>query len=187
MDLNIFGESTLQRGLNFTEDDLLANRAGFVSDRQKRYYTTSYTVILIVFVAIGVSFGLWFPFGLIWQEMTASWAAWYERGLMGLILLLMIGIVVGLPAAGIWIWHRYTRDVRRGDVLRAYGVARRARDASDTGAYFYVTIGGQQFMLHYGGWRAFEDGKLYTVYYMPRSRQIVSAEFGNAPDDDYLL
>jgi hypothetical protein len=176
MDLNLFGRSSLQRGLLFNDDDLTANQLGILSNRQRRrFMLTSAAYPLAITLIVLICFG-WFPVGEFWAQLTRPGISIIEAVLLWSVAILIGGVVVGLPIAGLHLCRNLIRDVRRDSVEQVTGVVSKSGELSLEWVQFSLQVGAQSFSLHYGGYRAFEHGVAYTVYYLPITRQVVSAE-----------
>lgn len=159
----------LQEVINFDADDLLANKQGHLSprqrdqllDRQKRSLNLLMRVAGIVSLMIlgAVLLGNW---GII------------VLGVMALILAIMAGVeyMVG--------YQTYTRDLNANHVETIQGIAHYVwRGDSIMGIETRPTgirIGDEQFLLMEDQARAFIDGEIYAVHYAPATHTLLSAE-----------
>lgn len=171
MAIHFYEDDQLRLKLQFSIDDLLENRAGRLSEDQKRKmireankWRTLYWILIVILGGL-VAVALFQSRSLI---QGLSWV-WLSFALGALILGLCITI---------WWWnydHQIRAEVRAGVVNMAEGTATLFADG-DVEATRYVILIGQDSMENilepvYG---VFEEGRRYRVYYL-RNR-VLSAE-----------
>jgi hypothetical protein len=170
-------QDTLQHLWRFTEDDLNANRQGRLSERQIEAQNNELALMVKV--------------GLIGVAVVMSIAT---------IIILIVGELIVIPVLlvlaaffmGAILRHRQhaVADLRTGEVRVIQGpfrVERKIRYSapSKTGAgtrqkrsYYYLHVGEQEFVIRSEVFSELTDheGGEITVYYLARSKRIVSAE-----------
>ncbi|MDX2161219.1 MAG: hypothetical protein SF162_07845 [bacterium] len=181
----------LRRAFRFSDSDIEANRAGTVSDAQKnrrsatgRQNQSVLVVIAIFMPIIGIGavvtlFGA-APTGSSVQTVLCGGPGLFMGLFFGFWLLLLVADLVRrfvLPPL------KVRADLSAGVVKAVEG--RAALDTVRTdGGYnvgYRLKIGGATFRLTLEQYKAFDHRELYHVYYLPRSRTIVSAEIAAPP------
>lgn len=160
---------TLAEALQFTNDDLAANRAGQLSGAQaarlRRNVRRTLTAILaIVFFSILLATVLIF----LGQQN-------------GSVVLTLVGIVLtifnaGVVGFGVQSWARYRIDVGATPVLAQEGeVARTLRLVGRTPLYI-VTFQGSRIAVSKDAFNAFGEGTTFRLYRSAGSKTLLSAE-----------
>jgi hypothetical protein len=171
-------DERLAGAFGFTEDDLAANRQGYLTPSQKKIIAetrrargcgarlayiimaASFAFLVIAFVLSG---GL--EVSLSRDALTAYAVA--ASAFIGIFLAAMVYSRVR------------SRDLRSGKISVTEGPARRRTKEYKFGAAFYVKIGRHRFQFAYPDqFYAFEEGTRYRVYYVknPPIDVILSAE-----------
>jgi hypothetical protein len=167
----------LMRELNFTEDDLAANQQGKLSDRQQQRLARQrlgiilgglfITGIMLLFCYSGVY--MLFALGL------------HRDGMIGIALPLCMFAFAGLAAPfGFLVlregWN-YDVAVQEGKLTYIQGVLQKQLRFFEKGwVTYYVKVGDTGFRVNNGVYQAFEEGQLYHVYYMSKTKTFLSAE-----------
>lgn len=160
--------------LRFTEEDLQANREGYLTKSQRSKLNRDRTSWKI-FTALALGA---IPFGTVMaildgirrHDTVAS-----RIGIIGLIC-----IVCSCIAVYVWLdIKRLDRDLHKGDVQVVEGrvqVGERLFRRRGTPRY-YVSLQGISWNVGYIVSSAFKNGDPYAIYYAPHSKTILSAEW----------
>ncbi len=153
--------------LKFTEDDLIANREGRMSTRQRNVSKPPAVASIAQWVILGHFVLLVGLLGVI--AITAN------KPILWAILL----VVAGLSAMPFMMSRNefvmrpvLQSDLSKGRVAQVCGHAHLKIEGGSTHLY----IGGEAFNVTTKISIAFEQGKPYCLYYLPQSKAIVSAE-----------
>lgn len=162
----------LMEGLEFSEEELTANRDGYLTKRQR--------------ILLDQERGLWRRLNrLIWVLTPIIIAVIILDGYrIADTPSSRIGFVCfALILAGVSLTYTYLRgksfdqDLWKGSVEGIEGLARlesyRARD----GMKYFVSFEKQRFKISRSAFEAFVSQQKYRIYYVPHSRKIVSAEW----------
>jgi len=162
---NSGGTDRLAEALAFTAEDLAANRAGRLSQRQAEWLRRQERRAgrIVILFTLGMA------------AVPAIALIIFALGRNMPMIGMSVFLLVGLPLLGYWVADNERRKWRRD---RETGVA--------ASVYGQVTAGGQpprylrienlQFALTPKKLAAFEMGAAYSIYYTPRTRVILSAE-----------
>lgn len=161
---------SLHSALSFTEDDLHANRAGYLSAAQRKRYAPPQFQPVVMIAILG---HLVFVGGLLGVIALLTGAA-----AMWIVLLVVLGLGA-LP----FILLRNEGNIRpalRGDVARnnvhvACGIAV-LEEKRGRRPYVELTVDGITVQLQPQQARFFVPGADYCIYYLPNSRTLLSAE-----------
>jgi hypothetical protein len=169
--------------LDFAQDDLQANRAGYLTERQQRLLesvrrtrgcSSRVALIVILVSALGV--------GLAPLLFGGSESAGGEQTIRQVLpyTLAVAGVVVLIMLVALLVGYARSRDVRDGRVSIAEGnahLATRYLMRLRLTAY-YVQIGGVRFQIGQDEAEAFTEGEFYRVYYVkdPPAHVVLSAE-----------
>ncbi|MEL6148016.1 MAG: hypothetical protein AAFV33_24855 [Chloroflexota bacterium] len=157
---------TLEEALNFTADDLAANRTGQLSDEQmtmlrNRAGIRGLAANAMSLVLAGV--GFWLMNQSFWQ-----WAA---------LLFACAGALYYFSSRG---RAHAAVEVAAGEVAVVSGeVVLTTDDVSGPErkvTEHILTVGDEAFVISRYAFAAFEDGDHYHVYYLPEARLVLSAE-----------
>lgn len=157
---------TLAEALNFTDDDLAANRAGNLAEPQRARLRTRSIVSVggNALLTLGLAaIGLW---------------------VVTLGYLLVAGALFALAAGLFWLGRtgnaQLDAERNAGAVASVRGEAHLSADEypnpNGTVTEFVLSIGDEAFVLPRHIFAAFEDGTHYAVYYLPKARLVLSAE-----------
>lgn len=167
---------TLQYTLGFTPDDLTANRAGFLGKQQATELWKSARPFWRLITICGV-----FAFILI-AILVAFAGGSREAPILYLLMLIVPGglcAIFGVRLAGIY------ASVGDGRVTAVEGLATTyTKTTIRGGAAFYVRIADEEFFVTRSLQSAFEAGQAYRVYYTPKGRIIVAAEWLPVPNSE---
>lgn len=147
-----------QQVFSFDDDDLMQNRAGNLSEKQRQYlaeqnrFRSGCFAALIVVVAVAACV-LALAGEIAWQVMLFGVAT----------LTLML--------AGFIFWNQ--QALRSARVARVSGIAEPIYIGDDE---YGMRIGDKRFRVLEKQHDAFNEGDKYTVYYLPGNNKIVSVE-----------
>lgn len=173
-------QSIFNRRLNFDAGDLQANRQGFITFRQRRrlqrmrifHQVVAWALFFIAFMGgfavMLLDIILKFP-----ERMGEFPFLFLFLVVMILFCLAMIGLIVYLFYQHVM---RITRDLRSGDADDITGVVRLHTYRTSKNVTHYLYVGNMQFVVSSGVQAAFYEGAIYTVYYAPESKIILSRE-----------
>ena len=162
----------LQRTLNFTTDDLRANRDGRISEAQyKKYEPPKYskTVLIVVFGHALVIGGLLGAIAIITGE-AAMW--------------IVLGIVLAMGLLPFLLMHNEGNinptlrgDATNGVVKKACGIViLTPKTRRNKTTYVELYIDGINLNISDKQSSAFIHEEVYCIYYLPLSRTLLSAE-----------
>jgi hypothetical protein len=166
-------EHLLMEALDFTDEDLAANREGYLTKRQLLRLSqrqNSWTMG-VVLAAIGSVFLCAFAImdGIRIGDTVSS-----RVGIIGLIAILAGGFVLYTWTKG----ARFAVDLRQGELEAVEGrVALDVISQGSSGNAYTVQIEDRTFAINKPIFLAFKNGDPYRIYYAPHSRTILSAEW----------
>jgi hypothetical protein len=166
-------------GFKFSENDLLANRQGKLTQQQKAALKEKAKSSLILSAVVCLVAGLiilWIvgtyyrtvgAYDLVMRILTGIF-------FFGLVVLLLSLLLFTLPG-----YRNWKEDIDTGRVDRICG--RVSLDVEyRSGRYGYtlfkLAIGSQTFQLSKDAFLAFENGQNYCLYYAPKTKAILSVE-----------
>lgn len=166
---------------DFRPEDLPENQAGRLSTRQAAgqwwALVRSALGLGLFFVPFLAVFGLVFPYTFVVKDLLAGERVPLENWFGGLcapafillVAVLALGSLVGL-----------VRDLLRGEVQSIQGDLAERVIVTGSGksrrTNYYYEINGQRFTVPAHALQASLSGRPYRVYYLPRSKHVVSAE-----------
>ncbi len=150
--------AALAEAHGFSLEELDLNRQGWVSGKQRAWLIFK-VLVLAVIIAGGVAWATW-QFALVLQY--SPWS--FLGGGLALFLLLMLLV------------QRW-RDLQDGRVQMLEGFVRsEEHSSSDDGSTYYYVLGNESFSVSGAAHRALVKGQRYRLYYLPRSKKLVSIE-----------
>jgi hypothetical protein len=169
----------LQYTLGFTPDDLTANRAGFLGKQQDAQLRQSARPFWRLITICGV-------FAVVILAILVAFAGGSREAPMLYMLMLIVpgGLcaIFGVRLAGIY------ASVGDERVTVVEGLATTyTKSTIRGGVAFYVRIGTEEFFVSRTLQSAFEPGHRYRVYYTPKGRIIVSAEWLPVPTSEATI
>jgi hypothetical protein len=152
----------LARTNHFSLNDLIQNRQGLLSmDQQNRL-----ALLLALYVLVVLSCSVLFV-SILFRMLSGS-----PSGLFYLLLIFAAALILRFGLSLAWI----IGDLWSGEVSSVEGPgARNSYQYRYFRSYYYV-IGGQRFSVSKGAYNALLEGKPYRIYYVPRSKRLVSIE-----------
>ena len=160
-------EHLLIEAIGFSEEDLEANREGYMSEQQRRSLFrkwTPWTCFTLLFAALILPTML--PFVL--EQLGTS-------TLSPLTLIAAVFLVV--PVYFAYKWWQLSVDMRQRLVTSVEGRVRLDLSGGGNSSQLTVSIGKAKFHVKKPIFLAFKNGDPYCVYYAPRSKTILSAEW----------
>ncbi|MCA9904441.1 MAG: hypothetical protein KC547_11340 [Anaerolineae bacterium] len=171
MNMRTKADAELMAALDITQQDLDANRAGRLSQRQRerlegtrRFWDT---LDRLTKIASPILIGLTILDGIRLGDTVSSRAA-----IIGLIciLALIFFLYVGSRRRSL------DRDLSTGDVTSIEGIAKLTKFRRRNGVRHRISIGQEHFDVPSHVFMAFEDGTRYIVYFISHSRKMIAAE-----------
>ncbi len=155
----------LTRAFKFNEYDLHFNQQGDLSDRQfqtLRQHRTFATCLVALIALVPL---------VMWFGLTREQPLWAQ-----LVALGGVSAFICLPLfAIVWsFWSRYSRDMYDAPIVRATGSLALDLNTGRNGVYLAMKIDGQQFRLNKAQFLALKNRDVYTVYYTPNTRRLLS-------------
>ena len=148
-------DTRLQTALQFTADDLQANRRGELSPRQRALLGVVNRFASGCLLSAGA-------FGVIATTSVAASAGWEAA-------LVILAVEIVLFGAGFIAFRRARRLMASLTVVPLTGDLRKL--AGNT-----IDIGGKRLRIRPDAYAVFEDGAAYTVYHIPQTGAVLSAE-----------
>jgi hypothetical protein len=165
----------LQESLDFTAEDLEANRTLQLSGRQRNGLFAS-VVGLIALLGILLLFPIVMAVGFIWSE--GGFGAVNSSDVLP--FLCFGGIMLGVVAVIAWSIVAGVREAFAGIVESVTGHLQERTEVRGSGksrhTYYYYVIDGQKFQVTPAAHRASIEGMRYRLFYLPRSKKVMSAE-----------
>jgi hypothetical protein len=162
-------DEKLARVLNFTEEDLTANRQGYMTKKQRVKLRTMVRKRTI-YQPLGV---FWIYLAVIFFLIFSGAADTNGRDMRGIVA---VGFVVASVAMGIYTyyaWRRLHADLHKGDVAMEAG--RIALEVGMRGKNS-LTVQYTTFSINAETLLAFRNDAHYRIYYAPHTKLILSAE-----------
>ena len=160
---------SLTDALNFSAEDLDANRAGRLSETQKQRLTRGWRRTLWIVIGMVIVFGL--------AATTILFVAQRNNSLVlnvvGIVLTIINALIVGLGAQS---YLRTSSDLKGGRVVTISGVVSHTIRVSGRVATYILKVGDQNVVVSRLVFFAVEDGKAYHFYRAPSSKTLLSAE-----------
>lgn len=162
---------SLAEALNFSADDLAANRAGRLSEAQRERLNRGWRRTLWIVIGLVVLFGLIATTLLFLAQQQGSAIL---TGI-GIIITVINAMIVGLGAQS---YLRTSSDLRGGRVVAVSGVVGHTIRVSGRVLTYVLKVDGQEMLVAKPVFYAVEDGKLYHFYRVPSSKTLLTAEPG---------
>jgi hypothetical protein len=159
-------DERLASAFGFTEDDLAANRQGYLTPNQKKVIAETRRArgcgARLACIIMAVSFGFFVVAfilsGGLETPLSSDALLAYAVAASAFIGIFLAAMVYG---------RIRSRDLRTGKISVAEGPAHRRTKEYKFGAAFYVKIGRHRFQFAYPEqFNAFEEGTRYRVYYV---------------------
>ncbi len=160
-------EHMLMDAIGFTEEDLEANRQGIITDAQKVHFRREYQKSAFAFLPALVILAF-FTIGLL-----SSGLLFIQPGSIVLPFLFFIVYLAYLS----WRRQQAVDAIRRGNLESVEGRIQLNTTASNSRQLFTISVQNQKFNIKKNVFLAFKNGDPYVIYYVPRSKSILSAEW----------
>lgn len=178
-------DNCLMQTLNFSEQDLAANRQGILTKSQKEYLASipGHTYPYWVYYVFPFIFWPLFLIGVSSFLLLEQSAAEIQDSVLRIFGFSMCLGVASFPAMLLVTYEkrrterRMKKDLDIGNVKSLRGSRRRAYREPQTILFLNVDKRVELFTLPKMGIRAFPYEGVYEVHYMPESRFVVSAEY----------
>jgi hypothetical protein len=170
------GNSSLRIAFRFDNEDLDANRNGYMTKRQRVTLNNKRWEKMLPYTGIVALLAFMFVCGL---TSSGSRPDAIQNTLSGLGLLLCIfgPLIVGTSLLGYREWRRIKTDLYKGDVSIAMGLVRLDILSSGKGSISYkLDIAGTKFDISKDQLLAIKNGERYRVFFVPNSKVILSVE-----------
>ena len=147
---------------SFSPEDLKVNQQGMLSKRQENGLLLILALYVVSCMSIAALFTILIP--LILRAVPATWALLVF--IIGTILLLNFGWSAIKLIADVWhgkpssVEDRVVRQTRRTRYYR----------------FYYYVSGSHKFQVSESAYNALIEGKPYRIFYVPRSKRLVSME-----------
>ena len=161
----------LAYGLNFTPEDLAANREGYMTKKQRVYLGNqrslwmSAIVLAVIACPILSTYAIWN--GIQIHDSTSS-----RVGIIALICVVTGGFAIYAATRR----RIYNADVYKGNVSMTEGSIVLDVDSGGRRVEYYVGIGNRNYRISKSAFLAFKNHNEYRLYYAPNSRIVLSAE-----------
>lgn len=170
-------QQSLEEALGFTEDDLIANQHGGLSDAQREKLTQNhrtYLWSLDAWYSYVMTFAV-FACGVIFILATTIFPIWVIISAFALrILLRYLGK-----------YYAFGRDLREGKVQRIEGPIQIQPATSEGNRGYQIQIGQRSFFFYKSDVLIFKNGDPYAIYYLRTSSTFLSAEWLHAAQPFY--
>lgn len=160
---------TLAEALNIRDDDLAANRAGYLSEAQKERLRRGWRRTLGIVAGVVVGVGLVATVALFFGQRNGSSIL---TG-VGIVLTVINAVIVGIGAQS---YLRTSSDLRAGSVAEVRGVVSHTVRVSGRVATYVLKLDGQEVIVPKPVFFAIEEGKSYRIYRAPASKTVLAAE-----------
>jgi hypothetical protein len=157
----------LKQAFLLTEQDLKANRAGFMTEIQQAYLAhkrRDFIKAFAGFITMSTIMGLVFLF-------TSSTSRGQSTGFLGLCLTVGFCIYARMKLA------QMSRDAAQNQVVSVQGRIKRRHHGRKPSRHYFVYVEKQSFEIPQAVHEILMDGKTYLVYYTPHSKTLVAAEY----------
>lgn len=157
-------QQALMKAMNCTDEDLSANRDGYMTLRQKnRLKRRRTSLILYIFGGLAIGSLQLTIFGYLFSDV--------------IIIVLLIGTFTILyTVLGFLERRRFSLDLHKGAVEVIEG--RITLDVvTGRGAYYAVSIGKIKFRINRRVFLAFKNGDPYCLYFAPHAKVLLSADW----------
>jgi hypothetical protein len=163
---------TLPEALNFTDDDLIANRDGQISPRQRERLQANWRRMLffgvIALIVIGFGAALLIFLGTQNNSLILT--------LIGFALTLLNAFIMGIGVQNRIRLDRDLREIERNGLLVTSGDVKHTLRVVSRAAAYILEIAGERVSVPKTVFFAFEEKGRYTLYRTPVSKTILSAE-----------
>jgi hypothetical protein len=156
-------DAMLMEAFSFSHEDLQANRAGELTEVQRKRVATVYRQFLR-----GITRSVGIIGAILISAAVISWVRGFlfREGVLPLSLWLYLFVILALIIGGGGYW--LARDLRRGRIQVAEGMAQLKTGLySARRLYYHAKIGGHTFdLMSATEFGVFKEGERYRVYYV---------------------
>jgi hypothetical protein len=170
--INVKREQRFADAIGFTEQDLAANREGYMTksqrallDRERKLWRSDMQIAMAS-LPIAVVLTIWDGYRI------------------GDTLSSRIGILIFFTVIiGLWYvdvrrrWRWFDGDLYKGEVVFTDGKVGLRTYRQKNGRIYLVKVSKLQFSVQKQAYHAFREGDPYRIYYAPRSKRLLSAEW----------
>lgn len=170
----------LQDEFRFVDEDLFENQSGQLSARQRQvglWNLVRAALLWTPFAVLGLAFACVFPYLTVvrpWQQGEPLPAEAWVGGLVPLVLGLLFAVFAGATLV------TPILDLLAGEVKQVRGPVDKQIITTGSGrsrqTSYYYAVEGQRFRVHAAAYNALIEGRLYRLFYLPRSKKIVGVE-----------
>ncbi len=160
---------TLAEALNFSDDDLAANRQGRLSEAQKKRLLRGWRRTLWIVITLVILFGLIATIMIFLGQRNSS----PILTVIGVIVTIINATIVGLAAQS---YLRTSSDVGAGKIATIDGVVTHTIRVSGRAATYVLKLDAQEIVVPKPVFFAIEDRKSYRFYRAPASKTLLAAE-----------
>ena len=172
-------EERLMDALRFDEDDLEANEAGYLSERQLKRLKSMRTSAALALIILALLFSSVFLFLASRSGSVSGALPFLGVGSLLLVVLFLVYRSRVYPLAS---------DLRENETLASEGrIDLSLKHQQQNRIEYFVRVNEMRFRVKKETFFALKNGDPYRIYYAPRSKQILSAEWLREGDDNLLL
>jgi hypothetical protein len=165
-------QKALMSAIGFNEDDLEANRGGYMSKKQRAMMSHERAAWLNRIAIMIVVIAGFFVFMIVSSRL--------QPGLKEMVL---GGLILGGGIAALYMAYmrsRLNNDLHKGGVFVVDGTVSlyiaKTRDVI-TPYNYYLSVENRHFTVERSVYDVFTDGDPYAIYYAPHSKTLLSAEW----------
>jgi hypothetical protein len=162
----------LMAAIGFTEEDLQANREGYLTKKQRRELNDDRTLWKIFFALTIPTFLI----GTLWVILDGIYFKYTIINRIEMMSLLWV-FVLGI---GFYIWRKikkYNLDLHKGDVQAVQGIVQLGEGGNSGVRRYYCYIQGISWSINLFTHASFKAGDPYAIYYAPHSKTLLSTEW----------
>ena len=168
----------LAEALEFTEQDLIANRAGGVTDAQKKRLRRLETKNVLQMIAIS----------LIMFAAVAAFVNVLNNAEEGSALLVILAAIMGSSSAALLLrtiitlvrWYQHANQLQSTPITGPLRLSQFGAEVTENyrslETKFFIHAGNHHFMIPYEAFVRLRDGDLYTLYYEPVTGHLLAVE-----------
>ncbi|HEX2908355.1 MAG TPA: hypothetical protein VHO69_15895 [Phototrophicaceae bacterium] len=158
--------------IRFNDEDLEANRDGYMTQRQRSRLNDERFSFKLMGVLALVACPI-FSIAAIIDGIQRHDTVASRVGIIGLICLVTAGITLYT-----WLrWRRFDRDLSKGEVAATQGLVRLGMSDRSRSTTYMVTVDYVTLNISKRTFFTFKNGDPYCLYYTPYSRTLLSAEW----------
>ncbi len=153
--------------LGISQDDMLFNQTGRISDRQKNFLRRERvkigltTALPLMFIVLVIGYFNFFVF--------------FAIDGLAIVEIIFNLIIIAFLAYGAFRLYRVNQDIADGSIVFADGHIRRHIQGSRNSRTHYIIVDGVKLQVSRKIYTVFINGDAYRVYYSPRSKVLLNA------------